>query len=139
MCLIKKGQFFLDKKSCNIDGQKPKYHLVLTDGKEEEDKVLCLVLNSEKHMDKYKIGCNKSKQKYIISPETHKFSFLKNYTSIILMRVRTYFAREFYEDNLDVLKDFAEIDLMRQIKNCLDENNLLPNEKEILKNCYKIK
>ena len=142
MAIIEKGQFFKDNKAVKLDTEpKSKYFITLTQGNEEDDPLLCFVLNTEDRMDLYKVGCNKKKEKFILSPDIQNFTFLKNFSAIMLLGAQTYKVFELFEnDGIEVLeKDIADDELLRQIKNCIDINNLLPKEKELLDENYKKK
>lgn len=69
------GQIFLDKKATNHQGTKGKYYISLSDAEYDDDEIICFVFNTENHMYKYKYGCNKEDQKYIL--KSNSFTFLK--------------------------------------------------------------
>ncbi|HET56789.1 MAG TPA: hypothetical protein ENN33_16475 [Ignavibacteria bacterium] len=139
MTTIEKGQFFLDHKALKQGKTKAKYFIVLNDGENDDDELVCIVLNTEHRMDLYKVGCNKEKQKFVLYKEHHKFDFLKEPSSLILDDPRIYQVKEFYFDNILILDDIADENLCRQINNCINYNHLLPKIARLLKDCYKRK
>lgn len=139
MATIEKGQFFLDHKAIKDGQSKAKFFIALTEAELDDEKIVCFVINTEKRMDIYQVLCNRKKQKFVLSPDIHKFSFLENFSSIMLDEPCFYFVNEFYEDGLDLLDDIAEETLCRQINNCIDIGYLLPGFTKLLKENYKNK
>jgi len=133
MADFNKGQTFLDLSATNFQGTKSKYFIALSNAKDEDDLVVCFVMNTEHRMDKYHLLCNKSKQRFIIKPET--FSFIKYYTSIMLVKEVFYQYSEFYKDNIKLL-DIANETLIRQIKNCIDWKFLTPKAAKLIKESF---
>ncbi|OGU18266.1 MAG: hypothetical protein A2X61_15750 [Ignavibacteria bacterium GWB2_35_12] len=117
-----KGQAFLDKKATNLDGTKGKYFIALSSAEYDDDDIICFVMNTERRMDLYHPLCNREKGKFIIKPNT--FSFIKDYTSIMLKMEVYYKLTEMYEYNI-ILYETADELLLRQIKNCIDFNYIL--------------
>lgn len=139
MATIDKGQFFLDFTALKNGVSKAKYFITLTEGNEDEDSIICFVINTEHRMDLYNVGCNGNKQRFILFKDIHKFEFLKNPSSVMLDEACQYFIEEFYGDNLKILDDKADETLCRQIKNCIDEGYILPSFMSKIKENYKLK
>ncbi len=117
-----KGTIFIDKKATNIQGTKPKYFIGLNNAKDEDDRIVCFVLNTENFPDKLVKGCNKKKEKYYILPS--EFDFLPNPTVIMLNRACYYNLEEIISKvEIIIMETVSEI-LARQIKNCIDKNNI---------------
>ncbi len=129
-----KGQTFLDKKATNLDGTKGKYFIALSDADFDDDDIICFVMNTERRMDLHNPFCNREKGKFIIKPNT--FSFIKDFTSIMLKTEVYYKFSEMYDDNI-ILYDKAEELLLRQIKNCIDFNYILDKGIQLIKNSFK--
>jgi hypothetical protein len=111
---------------------------VLTDGDSDDDLLVCFSLNTEKRMDKYNVLCNKKSAKFILSPEIHKFTFLKKFTSLNLDEPCLYSVKELFENHIKICeKDKAGIELVRQIKNCIDNGYLLPKHIFLIKDSFK--
>lgn len=134
MADFNKGQSFHDKFATNYQGTKGKYFIALSDADEDDDFIICFVMNTENRMDKYEWDCNKDKQRFIIRPNT--FSFIKNPTSIILEKEVYYKYSEMYQSNIELL-DIASDVLIRQIKNCIDWNRISLKAASIIKQCFK--
>jgi len=128
------GQTFLDKQATNFSGTKGKYYIALSNADYDDDLIICFVMNTEKFMDKYQYNCNKSAQKFIIAPNT--FSFIDRDTSIMLDQPVCYKFIEMYGNNIKLL-DQADETLCRQIKNCIDFNNIPPKFATLIKDCFK--
>lgn len=111
------GQTFLDLKSTNLYVQKAKYFISLSSADNEDDEIVCFVMNTENKMEKYHVGCNRQAQKFILLPDS--LSFIINPTSIMLAEPARYYFREIYENNIKLL-DKADLLLCRQIKNCIN-------------------
>jgi len=139
MATIDRGQFFLDFKAVKSGNEKAKFFIALTEGTDDDDSIICFVINTEHRMDLYNVNCNRSKQRFILFKDVHKFEFLKNPSSIMLDDACQYFIAEFYEDNLKILDDKADEILCRQIKNCIDEGYILPAFMKKIKENYKNK
>ena len=95
MADIEIGQTFLDFSATSYQGVKAKYFIVMSRADDIDDEFACFVMNTERRMDKYKLNCNKSVKKFIIVPGT--FSFISNYTSIMLSRPCLYKYKEIFE------------------------------------------
>lgn len=139
MATINKGQFFLDLQALKEGKTKAKYFIALTEGDNEEDDIICFVINTEHRMDLYNICCNKEKQRFILFKDVHNFDFLTEPSSIMLNEACRYYVKEFYEEKIKILSDKADNNLCRQIKNCIDEGNILPKFMKIIKDNYKKK
>lgn len=117
-----KGTIFIDKKSTNIQGIKPKYFIGLNNANDDDDRITCFVLNTEDYPDKLVEGCNKEKEKFYIPPNT--FDFLRNHTVIMLNRASYYYMEELIsKTEITILETVTEV-LARQIKNCINKNNI---------------
>jgi hypothetical protein len=135
MAEFEKGQFFFDKTATNYQGSKGKYFIGLTDANDGDDIIVSFVLNTENNFQKYNLNCNRDIQKYILTP--NQFSFLKNYTSIMLSVPRKYTFEEMCESHIDILKDIADEKVCRQIKNCIDMDLIEPIFANPIKECFK--
>lgn len=129
------GQTFFDKKAVNLDHQKGKYFIALSSAEDLDDEIVCFVMNTETRMDRYKVGCNKNHDKYIIEPGT--FSFIKKNTSIMLAQPARYFLYEIYGNDI-ILYEKADSLLCRQIKNCLNWNNIIIKFAKLIKESFKL-
>ena len=127
------GQTFLDKKSTNYSGTKGKYYIALSNADDDDDPIICFVMNSEHRMDKYSFGCNKQAEKFIINKGT--FSFINHPTSIMLVSPVMYKLSEMYESTI-VLFEIAEENLCRQIKNCINWNSVPIKFQKIIKGSF---
>ncbi len=134
MADFNKGQTFLDKSATNYQGTKGKYFIALSDADDDDDLIICFVMNTEYRMDKYNWLCNKDKQRFIIKPKT--FEFITDPTSIILEKEAYYKYSEMYKPNIKLL-DKADDTLIRQIKNCIDWNHISVKAANIIKQCFK--
>ena len=134
MADLNKGQTFLDLSATNYYGTKGKFFIALSNAEVENDLVVCFVMNTEKRMNKYHLLCNKNHQRFIIAPKT--FSFISEYTSIMLVKEVFYEYSEFFQDHIK-LKDVADDILVRQIKNCLDFNYLTQKATRLIKDSFK--
>ncbi len=134
MADFKKGQLFLDKSAINIQGIKGKYFIAMSDAEDDDDLIICFVLNTERRMEKYHLNCNKNFQRFIIPPDT--FSFIHEYTSIMLVKEVFYKFAEIFENNILLLDMTNEI-LLRQIKNGIDWNYISPKAKNIILKSFK--
>lgn len=135
MAEFEKGQFFFDHKASNFQGQKGKYFIALTDAECDDDWIVCFVLNTERRMDLHNVDCNKNVQKFILTP--NNFSFVKNYTAIMLSLPCCYQLIEMYKDNIKLLNDKADEVICRRIKNCIDLNQITIKLAKLIKECYK--
>lgn len=117
MADIEIGQTFLDRKAVNFYGQKGKYFIALSCADCDGDEFACLVMNTERRMEKYQLYCNRQAQKFILSPGT--FPFITTHTSIMLSTPCLYKYEEMYQDNIELLDRASKV-LCRQIKNCID-------------------
>ena len=117
-----KGTIFIDRKATSIQGIKPKYFIGLNNANDNDDRITCFVLNTENFPDRLTEGCHKEKEKFYILPD--KFSFLPNHTVIMLNRAYYYHLEEIIsKTEITTLVTVSEI-LARQIKNCIDKNNI---------------
>lgn len=128
------GQTFLDLKATNFKGTKGKYFIALSYAEFDDDLIISFVMNTEKMMDKYSYGCNKSDQKFVIAPRT--FSFIDKDTSIMLSQPVCYELIEMYESHIKLLDKADEL-LCRQIKNCIDMNFISLKFAKIIRDCFK--
>ncbi len=134
MAIIEKGLFFWDPHAIRDFKENDKYFIIITDGNYEDDLLVCFSLNTEKRMDKYNVLCNRRSAKFILSPDIHKFSFLKKFTSLNLDEPCLYSVKELFENHIKILEqDKAGIELLRQIKNCIDYGYLLPKHIALIK------
>lgn len=139
MATIDKGQFFLDHHALKDGEKKAKFFIALTEGDLDDEAIICFVINTEHRMDLYKIECNRTKQRFILFKDVHKFEFLEKPSSIMLDDAYQYFVKEFYTDQIKILDDKASETLCRQIKNCIDEGYILPKLMKKIKAEYKNK
>lgn len=133
---FEKGQTFLDKAAINIQGKKPKYFIALTSANEPDDIVICFVINTENRMELYKEACNKAKGKYILKPK--ELTFITNHSSIMLDLPCKYYLKELGEKTVELF-EIADDTLCRQIKNCLNFDNINPKFGDMIKKCFKTK
>jgi len=133
MAEFEKGQTFLDLKAINLYSEKGKYFIAMSNAEYEDDYIICFVMNTEKRMDKYHPKCNREHQKFIIKPYT--FSYIKDYTSIMLAQPCCYQLSVMYEDNIKILDKADEI-LCRQIKNCIEWNYIPFKFAKIIKDSF---
>ena len=133
---FEKGQTFLDKAALNIQGSKAKYFIALTNGNDPDDTIVCFVINTENRMDQYKLACNKEKGKYILEPK--ELSFITKHSSIMLDFPCRYFLKELCGNTIELFEKANDV-LCRQIKNCINFDNINPKFGDIIKECYKNK
>ncbi|MBU0561455.1 MAG: hypothetical protein KKD86_15105 [Bacteroidetes bacterium] len=136
MPTIPKGQFFMDLYAMKDGESKPKYFIAMTEGEYDDDEIISMVLNTEHRLGIYRVGCNSKKQKYVLLPDNHDFSFLKNPTSIMLSEPCCYYTEEFYESRIK-LYEIADENLLRRIKNCIDFGYMLPRWAKLIKDSFK--
>jgi hypothetical protein len=118
MPLFEAGTTFLFYRTSSMQGTKSKYFIGFSNADEEDDIVVSFVFNTEHMMNKHNLGCNKSKQKFIIAPQT--FSFIKEHTSIMLAIPQIYKLSEIINSkNCKILEKANDLQI-RQIKNCID-------------------
>lgn len=123
MATIDCGQFFLDHNASKNFQQKAKYFIALSDADDEDDIMICFVINTDKF--NLPAHCNKNKNKYVLDPKIHCFSFLKHKSSIMLSEPCFYKAGELINTNsITILNDVADENLQREISNCIDKNNI---------------
>ena len=134
MADIEIGQIFLDLKAISYQGEKAKYFISMSCANDIGDEFACFVMNTEKRMDKYSLNCNKKAQKFILAPNT--FSFITNYTAIMLSRACLYKYEEICEKHIKLL-DVATNILCRQIKNCIDWNFIQRKIAILIKDAFK--
>jgi len=134
MAELERGQTFLDLKACNSDGTKGKFHISLSNVSFDDDILVCFVFNTEHKMSKYKLDCNPTSERFIIAPKT--FSFITDFTSIMLHREVIYRLEEIYESNIKLL-DIADDMLSRKIKNCICRDHISPKMYALITNSFK--
>lgn len=120
MADINIGQTFIDHHATNYYGEKSKYFVALSCADCPGDEFVCFVMNTEKQMEKYKLWCNKWKQKFIIPPGT--LSFVSKETAVMLANPLLYRYDEILNSSHIKLLDVAPVVLFKQIKNCIDWN-----------------
>ncbi len=131
MADIEIGQTFVDLHSTNLfQGDKAKYFITMSCADCEGDEFVCFVMNTERMMKKYHLNCNKSKQKFIIPPDT--FSFITDNTAFMLARPAIYKYEEMYESHIRLL-EVAPVLLCSQIKNCIDWNFIPPRISKMMR------
>jgi hypothetical protein len=133
MADFNRGQTFFDLSATNLQGTKGKYFIAMSNAEDEDDLIVCFVMNTEHRMDKYHLHCNKESQRFIIAPST--FSFISVHTSIILVKEVFYQFYELFQDNIKLL-DSASETLTRQIKNCIDWNFITPKAARLIKESF---
>lgn len=135
MPLFEVGTTFLDHRAINIKGTNPKYFLALNNADDKDDIIVSFVFNTEHRMDLYHVGCNKEKQKFVVAPKS--FSFISDYSSIMLA-VPTYYQLEEIID-IPSMKIFEKANdkLLREIKNCLDMKNVSLKFHHLIKDSFK--
>jgi hypothetical protein len=137
MPLFTPGTIFIDIKAANLIGQKAKYFIGMNEANDEDDEIVCFVLNTEKFPEKLVIGCNKDKEKFFVP--LNKFSFQTNPTSIMLYRAVFYYLRDILEDeNIKTIETVDEI-TARQIKNCINKDNIEEFAWALINSSFKIK
>lgn len=134
------GQTFIDHRATseNHPESKPKYFISMNEASELSDVIVCFVMNTENRMDEHTINCNSRVQKFVLAPTI--FSFLRNFTSIMLNQVASYTLEEIYEFNFSSrieLLECADIELCRQIKNCINFDYIEPVYSNLIKSCFK--
>ena len=134
MADIEIGHTFLDFKAISYQGEKPKYFITMSNADDFGDEFACFVMNTERRKNKYVLNCNKSAQKFVIAPNT--FSFVINYTSIMLSRPCIYKYEEIFETSIKLL-DIAPNKLCRQIKNCIDWNYIQIKITNLIKDAFR--
>jgi hypothetical protein len=136
MADFEKGQTFLDHQAINHTGKpKAKYFISLSNANDFDDYVICFVMNTEHRFEKYAYNCNYNAHRFIIRPKT--FSFIINNTSIMLNQEVVYSLKEIYEPHIKIL-DKADDLLVRQIKNCINWDYILPKHKKLILDSFKI-
>lgn len=135
MAEFERGQFFFDKQATNFQGVKGKYFIALTEATEADDMIVCFVINTENNFPKYSLNCNRFVQKFILAPG--QFSFVAKHSSIMLSLPCRYTFEEICNSNINILTDIADDNLCRQIKNCIEMDQIEPLFSSALKNCYK--
>ena len=100
----------------------------------DNDYIICFAMNTERRMDRYRLGCNYNHSKFIIKPST--LSFVDEYTSIMLMTPLCYQLIEMYNDWIKI-KDKADVLLCKQIKNCIDWGYISLRFAEFIKSSFK--
>jgi len=133
MAEFEKGQIFLNHRSSNYYSSKPKYFIALSSANEEDDHIVCFVMNTERNMGKYHLNCNRKDEKFIIPPK--RFPFIKKHTSIMLSLPCFYTLKEMYEDYIELL-DVADDLLCRQIKVCINWKSIPPKFGNLIKESF---
>jgi hypothetical protein len=118
----------------DLDQTKGKYFIGLSNGCFDDDLLVCFVLNTEHGMDKYKLDCNPISEKFIIPAKT--FSFITDFTAIMLHREVIYYLREMYEFNIRLLDKASDV-LSRQIKNCICRDHIAPKMYTLITDSFK--
>jgi hypothetical protein len=134
MPILERGQTFINHTSTLGEITKAKYFIAMNNADNDNDPVVCFVFNTENYEQYYKHQCIKPLVKFNIEPNT--FSFIKNYTSIMLKIPVDYKLHELFKSNIDFLDKADEL-LQRQIKNCIDFGYLLPKHAELIKSAFK--
>ncbi|HEY3249606.1 MAG TPA: hypothetical protein VGK25_00675 [Ignavibacteria bacterium] len=135
--IFQAGTIFLDLKAANIDGQKAKYFIGMNEANDEDDKVICFVLNTEHHPEKLTEGCNKNKEKFYVPLK--KFNFQTANTSIMLYRTVIYKLEEIISSQDIKIIETVDETMARQIKNCIDKESIEPFAWELINASFKIK
>ncbi len=131
MADIEVGQTFIDLRSSNLfQGEKAKYFISMSCADCDGDEFVCFVMNTERMMEKYHPYCNKTKQKFIIPPNT--FSFITAHTSIMLARPAVYTYEEMFAGHIRLLEVAPNL-LCSQIKNCIDWNFIPPRISKMIR------
>ena len=130
-----KGQTFIDFEASNINQTKAKYFIGLSDAYDNDDTIICFVMNTEKRLDRYHFNCNRENHRFIIPVDT--FSFIKKPTSIMLISEWWYTLNDMYANNIKLLDKASDL-LARQIKNCIDWNFLRPKSRKLILNSFKL-
>ncbi len=128
------GQTFLDFQSSREGVKKPKYFIAMSPANYDDDQIVCLVMNTEHRMDIVRVGCNKRIGKFVLAPGA--LSFIKKHTSIMLSRPCLYNYYEMFESNIKLL-DLVEDSLLRQIKNCIDFDDIPIKFTKMIKGAFK--
>lgn len=134
MADFKKGQLFLDQSATNLQGTKSKYFIAMSNANDADDLIVCFVMNTEHRMEKYHLNCNRDAQRFILPPKT--FSFISDFTSIMLVKEVFYQYHEMYGDNIRLF-EIANDTLLRQIKNCVDWNYISSKARRIIQESFK--
>jgi hypothetical protein len=134
--LLSHGTVFLDKKAVSIQGIKPKYFLGMNDVDDEDDKIVAFVFNTENNPGKYKDGCNFDHERFLFSDNL--FSFQSRPTSLMLNRTYFYKCIEVLGNDIKILETIDEI-VARQVKNCINKENIEEFAWELINKSFKIK
>lgn len=134
MAGIEIGQTFLDLKATNYQGTKGKFFIAMSCAEGFDDEFVCFVMNTEHHFNKYNLLCNKASHRFVIAPLT--FTFLTHYTSIMLSIPHLYRCEEMYGNNIETF-EVAEQLMCRQIKNCIDFNDIQLRFANYIKSSFK--
>lgn len=134
------GQTFIDHRSIAKEHTTPKakYFIGMNYAYKLSDIIACFVMNTERRMDLHSINCNRRVQKFVLCPDT--FSFLNNFTSIMLNQAIPYTLEEIYKYHSTTrieLFERADDNLCRQIKNCIDFSYIEPNLAKLIKDSFK--
>lgn len=135
MAEFERGLTFLDKKSSNIQGTKPKYFIAMNNANYEDDIVVCFVMNTEHNIEKYKLKCNKHKGKFILQPS--ELSFVTEFTSIMLKQPVRYTFYEIINSKTIKMQETAPELMQREIKNCIDFGYIYDDWAKLIKDSFK--
>lgn len=139
--LFKYGSIFIDFKAVKMlkpddYSIKAKYFIAMSNGDYNDDKIICFVLNTEMNYSNLEKGCNKFIKKFYLPAETLEFDFQKNHTSIFLDDDRYYILEEILSSEDIKIIGTVDDNLARQIKNCIDFNDIEIEGKELIKNSF---
>ncbi|RJR10463.1 hypothetical protein C4588_03185 [Candidatus Parcubacteria bacterium] len=126
---------FLDHRALNIQGEKAKYFIGMNNADESDDIVVSFVFNTERRMDLYHLGCNKKAEKYIIPPNS--LSFISDYSSIMLAVPTYYKLKDIIESYTANIFEKPDMKILREIKNCIDTNNIPLKFQHLIKESFK--
>jgi hypothetical protein len=135
MPLFEAGTTFLDHRALNIQGEKAKYFIGMNNADDGDDIVVSFVFNTERRMDLYHPGCNKKAAKYIIPPKS--LSFISDYSSIMLAVPVGYKLNEIVETPTVSILENPDTKILREIKNCIDMNNIPIKFQQLIKESFK--
>ena len=137
MAEFERGQTFIDLKSPNIQGTKPKYFIALNNADFDDDLIICFVMNTEHHFSKYHLKCNKEKSRYILKAKD--LTFITDYTSIILNLPHRFTLEEIANSSHIKLEEIAPELMQREIKNCIDFGYIREDWAKLIKESFKNK
>jgi len=140
MADFKVVQTFIDHLATSVSHPqpKPKFFIGMSEASKLSDMIVCFVMNTERQMKNHTLNCNSRVQKFILVPSD--FTFLTEFTSIMLNQVASYTLEEIYEYHSRSRIKFFEIagaELCRQIKNCINFNFIEPIYSSLIKESFK--